>query len=113
MKKALTLLFSLVILSGLVWAVAAKDPYDLPIKKLYSAPDEASNLIYNIPIEVRLLDVSADGNWHKVKIAFSLGPLRYTYIGWTKIPVGEILAAREQKVAKIPPLTKTSNAPLH
>jgi hypothetical protein len=102
MKKAFVILFSLLILAGIGFAAAAKDPYDLQVKKLYSAPVEESNLIFNIPIEVKLLDVSADANWYKVKISFSLGPLGYTYVGWTKIPVGEILAARAEKVAKTP-----------
>lgn len=81
---------------------AKKEPYDLPVKKLYSAPDEESNLIYNIPIEVKLLDVSPDGNWYKVKISFFLGPIGYTYVGWTQIPVGNILAERAEKVAEAP-----------
>jgi hypothetical protein len=102
MKKALVILLGLVILAGVGLAATAKEPYDLKVQKLYSVPDESSNLIFNIPIEVKLLDVSADANWYKVKIAFNLGPLGYTYVGWAKIPVGEIVAARCEKVAKAP-----------
>ena len=54
------------------------------------------NLIYNIPVEVKLLDVSADANWYKVEISYSLGPLSYTYQGWTQIPIGAILAERRK-----------------
>jgi len=100
MKKLLISALVIMLLGGVALAAAAKDPLDIQVKKFYSAPDEESNLVYSIPIEVKLLDVSADGNWHKVKISFSLGPLGYTYVGWTKIPVGEILAAREEKIAK-------------
>ncbi len=105
MKRASAILLLLLILAGLTFAAetAKKDPYELQVKKLYATPDEESNLIYSIPIEVKLLDVSADGNWHKVKISFNLGPLGYTYVGWAKIPVGEILASRTEKVAKVPP----------
>jgi hypothetical protein len=104
MRKSLVFIALFLVLTGCSFAAAAKDPYNLEVKKLYSAPDENSQLIFNIPIEVKLLDVSADANWGKVKIAFNLGPLSYTYIGWVKIPVGEILASRMEKLAKIPPL---------
>ncbi|OGB88978.1 hypothetical protein A2625_04545 [candidate division WOR-1 bacterium RIFCSPHIGHO2_01_FULL_53_15] len=99
MKNTLVFLFLTLILIGSVLA-AAKEPYNLEVRTLYSAPDETSNVMYKIPIEVKLLDVSADANWHKVKIGFAFGPLSYTYVGWVKIPVGEILAARMEKVAK-------------
>lgn len=102
MKKALVILLSMILLGSAVFAAAAKDPYNIQVKKLYSTPDEESNLIYNIPIEVKLLDISDNGDWYKVKISFNLGPLGYTYVGWTKIPVGEILAARMSKIAKAP-----------
>jgi len=98
MKRALLIALAIVILTGIALAsTAAKDPYNIQVKKLYSAPDENSNLVFDIPIEVKLLDVSADANWHKVKIAFSFGPLNYTYIGWTKIPVGDVVAERVEK----------------
>lgn len=104
MKRALVILLSVILLSGVILAAqpAKKDPYDLQVKKLYSVPDEDSHVIYNIPIEVKLLDISEDGNWYKVKISFWIGPLGYTYVGWTQIPVGEILASRTEKVAKNP-----------
>lgn len=102
MRKLFIAILALSILVGIGFAAAAADPYTMQVKKLYSAPDENSNLIYNIPIDVQLLDVSNDGNWYKVKISFNLGPLGYTYVGWANIPVGEILAARTEKVAKVP-----------
>ncbi len=102
MKKALIFLALILVLAGAVFAAAAKDPYNLEVKKVYSSPDENSQLIFAIPIEVRLLDISSDANWGKVKIAFNLGPLCYTYVGWVKIPVGEIVASRLEKMAKAP-----------
>lgn len=102
MKRAFAILLISIMLGGAVFAAAAKYPYNIQVKKLYSAPEEESNLVYSIPIEVKLLDVSADANWYKVKISFSFGPLGYTYVGWAKIPVGEILASRIEKVAKVP-----------
>ena len=96
-KRAVYILI-LILLIGLATApvIAAKaSPYSLQIKKLFSAPDEDSNLIYNIPVTVKILDISGDANWYKVEISYNLGPLHYTYQGWTEIPVGSILAERE------------------
>ena len=107
MKRASVILFTILILAGIALAAEpVKDPYDIQVKTLYSAPDESSNLIYSIPIEVKLLDLSEDGNWGKVKISFRIGPFGYTYVGWVNIPVTNILAEREKaasKVAKAPP----------
>ena len=103
MKKALIFLALVLVLAGAVFAETAKDPYNIEVKKVYSAPDENSQLIFAIPIEVKLLDVSSDANWGKVKIAFNLGPLCYTYVGWVKIPVGEIVASRIEKLAEKTP----------
>lgn len=102
MKRAFVVLLILIsiMLGGAVFAATTKYPYDIQVKKLYSAPEEESNHVYSIPIEVKLLDVSADANWYKVKISFSFGPLGYTYVGWAKIPVGEILASRLEKLAQ-------------
>lgn len=77
------------------------NPLNLAIKQLYAAPNDGSQLVYSIPIEVTLLDVSEDANWYKVKIQYNFGPLNYTYVGWTKIPVTEIISKREKKPTKI------------
>ncbi|MFA6170054.1 MAG: hypothetical protein WCW67_00935 [Candidatus Margulisiibacteriota bacterium] len=97
MKNALIIAFLIVLtLPGL----AAGKMTEIPVKELYTAPSEDSNLVLSIPIEVKMLDMSADGNWYKVKIAYNLGPFSYTYIGWTKIPVGDIIVERERKAAE-------------
>ncbi|MBU0630054.1 MAG: hypothetical protein KKC80_03945 [Candidatus Margulisbacteria bacterium] len=92
-------------------ALAAEKNMEIPVKELYTAPSEDSNLVYSIPIEVKMLDMSADGNWYKVKISYSLGPFSYTYVGWTRIPVGEVMAEREQKAAERIALTNKDKAP--
>jgi hypothetical protein len=102
MKKVLVIILGLVILAG-VGLAAAKEPYSLQVKKLYSVPEETANVVFDIPIDVKLLDISGDGNWYKVQISFNLGPLGYTYVGWAKIPVGDIIASRLEKVAKAAP----------
>lgn len=93
---ALLILFFIVFTANFAFA-AKKDPLDLRVKTLYSAPEDYSHTIFEIPIEVKLLDISEDGNWYKVKISFYLGPFGYTYVGWAKIPVATILAEREEK----------------
>lgn len=104
MQRALVLILLFLLVTGLAAAapLEAQSPYDLQLKSLYAEPDEESKLIYNFPIEVWLLDVSEDANWYKVKIVFRLGPLGYTYVGWTQIPVGDILAEREKEIADLP-----------
>jgi len=104
MKKLVVSLVCLAVLFGVALAAEVKDPYNIQVKKLYSAPDENSNLLFEVPVEVKLLDMSADNNWYKVKIAFKMGPFSYTYIGWTQIPVGQIMAEREKasELAKVP-----------
>ena len=98
MKKwiAVILLLSISIaLAGSAALAEAKEPLNIEVKQLRSAPMEDANLVFDIPCEVRLLDVSADGNWYKVKIAFYIGPFGYTYVGWTYLPTSEILAKRD------------------
>ncbi|MFH1387152.1 MAG: hypothetical protein ABIH50_05760 [bacterium] len=88
--RAITIALLLIaFFAGLAWSEPVAN-----IKELYSAPSENSNLVYKIPIDVKILEVSPDGNWHKVRIAYSFGPLSYSYVGWAKVPVGDILAAR-------------------
>jgi len=99
MKRFFAILLVMIVVAGVCFA-AGKDPLALKVNKLYSAPDENSTLVFNIPIDVQMLDASSDGNWYKVKISFNLGPLGYTYVGWAKIPVGDLLASRQAKVAK-------------
>lgn len=103
MKKAWLLLLFLALLLGILApAWADKDPYDQPIKQLYARPDGRSKIVYEIPIEVKMLDVSEDANWYKVKIQFNLGIACFKFTGWAYIPVGDILADRaESKVATL------------
>lgn len=98
MKKliAIVLLLTFILVGQAALAADQKDPLDIPIKQLYSAPAEGSNLILDIPIDVKLLDISEDGNWYKVRLSYGIGPFNYTYVGWTNIPVAEILAKREK-----------------
>lgn len=99
MKKALALaiiLMSLILCLAPAWA-AEPPAYNLKVKQLYAKPDGRSKVVYEIPIEVKLLDISEDGNWYKVYIEFSLGPVRLNYSGWAYIPVANILAERDAK----------------
>ncbi len=104
MKKLIVSLVCLAVLFGVALAADTKDPLNIAVKKIYSAPDENSNLLFEVPVEVKLLDMSADNNWYKVKISFKMGPFGYTYVGWTQIPVGQVMAEREKasELAKAP-----------
>jgi hypothetical protein len=102
MRKTIAIIILLSLIFAFQGAVASeKDPLDIPVKQLYSAPLEDSNLIWDIPIEVKLLDISKDGNWYKVKISYNIGPFGYTYVGWSHIPVADILAKRNQETPEI------------
>jgi len=95
MKWIAGLIILIVFISvGLCGFAQAENLMAYQIKELYAAPDAESKLVYSIPIEVKLLEVSEDYNWYKVRISFSFGPLSSTYVGWTNIPVGEIIAER-------------------
>jgi hypothetical protein len=105
MRATLLILLTALLLTAPALAQAGNDPLDLQVKKIYSAPDQSSGLVYDIPIEAKVLDVSENNNWYKVKIAFKLGPFSYNYIGWAYIPVGDFVAERSKKnerLARVP-----------
>ena len=61
--------------------------FNIPVKSLLAEPTEEGASVFEIPIEVRLLGISADKKWVKVKIAFDLIFLgHYEYTGWTPVP---------------------------
>lgn len=106
MKRIFLLLIALVICSFSAAFAIGSQPIDIQVKTLYSTPSENSNVVYQIPIDVKLLDVSEDGNWYKVKISYRIGPIFYNYVGWTNLPLSDILAERqEQPVAATTPAT--------
>ncbi|MBI5699149.1 hypothetical protein HZC35_02405 [Candidatus Saganbacteria bacterium] len=94
MKKAAALIAIFLFLTGIITPALG---YDYAVKKLYDSPDAASKIVYEIPIDVKMLDVSEDANWYKVKIQFNLGLMTFKYSGWAYIPVGDLLAERAQK----------------
>lgn len=104
MRAILITIIACLILTTPVLAEKAGDPLDIQVKKIYSAPDQSSSLVYDIPVEVRLLDISEDGNWYKVKLSFNLGPFNYNYTGWSRIPVGDYVAerAKNSRIARAP-----------
>lgn len=92
MKKLLAaFIFSACLLS--FGALAAdEDTLNLPIKQLRAGPTMEAKVVFDIPITVKLLDVSEDACWYKVKIAFALGPFNYNYVGWANLPIQKILS---------------------
>ncbi|KAF0134009.1 MAG: hypothetical protein FD145_951 [Candidatus Saganbacteria bacterium] len=99
MKKALIIFLFFAILIGIFAPCLAENtPNELQVKKMYSSPTFDSKLVYEIPIEVKLLEISEDANWYKVKIQFYFGPACFKYTGWAYIPVGQALAARNNRL---------------
>jgi hypothetical protein len=96
MIRAIFLALIFAIIAGFIAPVWAVDPYNHQVRSLYAQPDGNSKVVYNIPIEVRMLDVSDDANWYKVKIQFNLGLASFNFAGWAYIPVGQILAERSR-----------------
>ncbi|OGC03474.1 hypothetical protein A2276_01000 [candidate division WOR-1 bacterium RIFOXYA12_FULL_43_27] len=97
MKKLLFIFLFLCLVAAAFSAGKNFDPYDFQIKNLYEKPRGDSKVVFQIPIDVRFLDMSEDANWYKTKIIFSVGPVKFQYIGWAYIPVGNLL--REQAAA--------------
>ncbi|NQT29920.1 MAG: hypothetical protein HQ596_05045 [Candidatus Saganbacteria bacterium] len=86
MRNAIAILLLIFAVLASPGALAGEEtPYAFPIKELHAAPLADSAITYNIPVEVKLLDVS--GDWYKVKISYGIGPLQYNYVGWTHIPL--------------------------
>lgn len=54
------------------------------ISKIYSSPDASSPVVFEIPIELKILKCTPDKNWYKVKLAFNfLG--YHEYVGWATL----------------------------
>ncbi|MCX5750456.1 MAG: hypothetical protein NT099_02105 [Candidatus Saganbacteria bacterium] len=68
---------------------------DLQVKRLHAEPSEASNVVFEFPIEVKLLGYTEDRNWYKFKVSFNLGLVNFTYVGWAKVPIGTPEAASQ------------------
>gem|GEM_PF-1303876 len=73
--------------------VLAENAYfKIPVKKLLAEPKKGASEVYEIPLDVKLLGMSEDRNWFKVRIEFDLVFLgHYKYTGWVYAPIGELL----------------------
>lgn len=78
-------------------AYAENGTYNLSVKKLYADPSLDSKVVFEIPVDIALLEISEDANWYKVYIRFVFGFAEFKYTGWAYIPIGEVLAKREAK----------------
>ena len=73
--------------------------FKIPIKTLLSEPSKDANKVYDIPVDVKILGISEDGNWYKVRIEFDFVFLgHYKYTGWAYAPVSDILAEKNLTV---------------
>ena len=94
MRKLIAITLLIAFFSCLSVSATNKDPFALDIKELYSAPQPNANVVFNIPIEVKLLDISDDLEWYKVKIAFGLGLFQYQHTGWVYLPIAKDIIPR-------------------
>lgn len=93
MKIVLILIVAVLLVSFFSCAYAQL-PSPIKIKDLYADASGLSKVVYQIPIDVVLLDISPDSNWYKVSIAYNIGPARFKYSGWAYIPIGIVLAQK-------------------
>jgi hypothetical protein len=71
--------------------------FKLPVKKLLAEPKEDAHMLYEFPIDVRMLGVTEDLNWFKLSVEFDLLFLgHYKYTGWVHAPLGDILRESDQ-----------------
>ena len=91
MRVAITIFLITIFLISLAYAGAFLDPYDYPIVKLYEKATTHSKEIYKIPVEIKLLDINEELTWFKIKIGFSLGPVKFNYVGWTHLPIEKLI----------------------
>lgn len=101
MKRQL-IIVSILLIFGLISPIYAEDISetniytDLPLSTLYAFPDKNANVVLKVPMDVRVLSISADTNWYKVKISYDFGLLgKNSYVGWVYMPIGEVLEARK------------------
>lgn len=97
MRSLWIIILILLFFLGIAMAQSKMLFFDIPVKKIYAEPNFNSNIIYEIPIEVRALGVSEDRNWYKVIISFDLVFLgKYEYTGWCYIPLADIFSKEAQ-----------------
>lgn len=63
---------------------AAFNVFDIPVKKLFSEPDDKSQVVYDVPVNINLTGSTLDDKWYRIKVSYNfLG--YYEYEGWCKV----------------------------
>lgn len=95
--KRLFCLWLIITILGITAPIFANETdISLPLSTLYELPNADSKVVLQIPMDVRILDISEDANWYQVKISYDFGLLgKNTYLGWVYAPVGNALEARK------------------
>ena len=66
--------------------------FEMPFRTLLEEPSPESAVAYEIPVDVKLVGMTADGKWYKMKVAYDLLFLgHYEYSGWVYAPVEDYL----------------------
>ncbi len=97
-RKYIFLLLLLFVLVGsglpaLSWTEEDAIPFDLLVPKMLAAPSLEAEPVFVFPIARRLLAMTPDRKWYKVKIMYDL-PLigHFEYLGWCYAPIDEKLS---------------------
>lgn len=91
MKKISIILTVLAVIAGISLAAVITSEIsavflklDTPVKKLYAAPKDGSKAVYELPISVRLVGMTPDKKWYKVRISYNFFGYFETE-GWAKV----------------------------
>ena len=92
MKAKIAIVLAFIGLILLAVAFSAASPggntyFNIPIRKLLAEPSPEAEVVYDVPIDVKMLGISEDKNWYKVRIRFDLVFLgHYEFTGWVYAP---------------------------
>lgn len=90
-----SVLFFLFVLGALCLSapLLSKRTYlDVRLKKMHAEPSEKADVVFEFPVDIRVLQMTDDKNWFKISLEFDLLFLgHYKHTGWVHAPLGDIL----------------------
>lgn len=86
-------IFAIILLLALLANTARSSlPFKMQIKNIYESPSLDSKVVYEIPADVKIIDMTDDRNWYRVRIEFMIPFLgTFNYKGWVNVPMGEVI----------------------
>ena len=76
--------------AGQTWSEQEIIALDIPVTQMLAEPTAEASANFIFPIDLKILSMTPDHNWFKVRIAYTL-PLvgHFEYSGWCYVPLGE------------------------